>query len=354
MRSRSLVMTILALALAYFVAFPSAAQGQQPDLDGIKAYLLQQCAKLEENISALKEVADAYYGLSTQYDFDYSALWNQETETVRSLLLQARSSFLSANSAYELMEGIVAGVPALAPFDVDIDAGVPSGEGDGDVVRFDVPLPDGNVLRQPGNFFYLAELTLWGTNPEWTAQGVQPDLDGNGTVDFAEVLPDANVFKGIADAFLQKSRELSVEAKAWRPRESDAFTALVVMIPTMDEYFQAWKESRYVSGAQAVSPQFVATSRLQDIADILHGLQVVYTHIEPLISALDPAQAQQIEHELSALRDFVLQVLSQETAGVKFNPEDADLLGSEAQHRATAIAGQIAQAAAKLGIDIQG
>ena len=53
----------------------------------------------------------------------------------------------------------------------------------------------------------------------------------------------------------------------------DAFTALVVMTPTMSEYFEAWKNSRFVAGDKANEKAFVAASRLQDIADILGGLE---------------------------------------------------------------------------------
>ena len=44
------------------------------------------------------------------------------------------------------------------------------------------------------------------------------------------------------------------------------------MTPTMSEYFEAWKNSRFVAGAKAEEQGFVAASRLQDIADILGGL----------------------------------------------------------------------------------
>ena len=44
------------------------------------------------------------------------------------------------------------------------------------------------------------------------------------------------------------------------------------MTPTMSEYFEAWKNSRFVAGDKANEKAFVAASRLQDIADILGGL----------------------------------------------------------------------------------
>ena len=44
------------------------------------------------------------------------------------------------------------------------------------------------------------------------------------------------------------------------------------MTPTMSEYFEAWKNSRFVAGEKASEKAFVAASRLQDITDILGGL----------------------------------------------------------------------------------
>lgn len=338
---------------------PSKADSHQPpaakvDLSGTKSYLLSRSRDLVTETGGLKAVADAYYELAKVHNFDYAALWQKDAAAARAHVAAARGHFLKANPAYELMEGIVAGVSDLAQFDVDLDAGIAAADGTEDVVSFDVKLPDGTVLAKPGNFFFLAEVTLWGTKPEWTARGVAADLDGNGTVNFGEALPDANVLKGVADAFAAKSAELLTAAEAWNPTEADAFTALVVMIPTMDEYFGAWKESRYVAGDGAGSQQFVASSRLQDIADILSGLQVVYGSVKPSVVDVDAAQAAQIEGDLAGLRTFVQEILTKERGGQRFTAESADLFGSEAQQRATAIAGQITQAAAKLGVDIEG
>ena len=48
------------------------------------------------------------------------------------------------------------------------------------------------------------------------------------------------------------------------------------MTPTMSEYFEAWKNSRFIAGAEAEEKGFVATSRLQDIRDILGGIVLIY------------------------------------------------------------------------------
>jgi hypothetical protein len=333
-------------------AASAQASGQSPDLSKVNTYLVDKATALHTSTSDLQKTANEYYELAKASDFDYAALWSKEQTKVSELVLHAKNIFLTANSSYETMEGIVAGVSDLSHYDVDIDAGNPAGDGAEDVVSFDVKLPDGKTLEKPGNFFYLEELTLWGTNPDWAAQTVKPDLDGNGAVDFGEVLPDANVFKGFTDSFVEMSSSLLADAQAWKATPEDALTALVVMVPTMEEYFQAWKETRFVSGDQSTSQQFVAVSRLQDIADILSGLQIVYAEMKPTIAATDSAQADQTEAELTDLVNFVSGLYEQEKSGTKFKPEQADTFGADAQNKATAIAGQITQVAATMGIEI--
>ena len=101
--------------------------------------------------------------------------------------------FAEANPAYEEMEGIVAGVPRLAQYDVDIDAGTDASDPE-NAVSFSLELPSGETLKQPGNLFFVTETALYGTNPDFLAEGAKADLDGNGKVDFGEGLPDAEIF----------------------------------------------------------------------------------------------------------------------------------------------------------------
>jgi hypothetical protein len=209
------------------------------------------------------------------------------------------------------------------------------------------------VLSKPGNLFGVLETTLWGTNKDYVIADIEADLDGNGTLDFGEVLPDANVLKGTVDLFDQYAAELDSAAQAWEPTESDAFTSLVVMVPTMNEYLNSWKNSRFVAGEASTQNDFVVISRLSDIQDILSSLQIVYADVKPLIMTVNADQAGQIESDLNGLKEFVADVYQQEQGGRQFTPEEADQLGAEAQNRATAIAGQIAQMAASLGIAIE-
>ena len=73
------------------------------------------------------------------------------------------------------------------------------------------------MLRKPGNLFNLTEGMLWGTRPEFV--GAKVDLDGDGRVEFGEVLPDANVFKAAADAFvLYAASSTAPRRRGSRPR----------------------------------------------------------------------------------------------------------------------------------------
>ena len=138
----------------------------------------------------------------------------------------------------------------------------------------------------------------------------------------------------------------------WEPTPEDAFTALVTMIPTMNEYFEQWKLSVFVSGQASTQENFVAVSRLLDITGILNGLDVTYDNIKPTVTQTNPALSNQIDSGLDTLVAYVNDLYQQEQQGKQFTPEDADMLGSKAQDDATALAGQIAQAAALLNVEI--
>jgi Imelysin len=233
---------------------------------------------------------------------------------------------------------------------VILDAGSSAKEDPASAVPFDLKLPNGTVLRKPGNLFNLTEGMLWGLLPAYV--GAKVDLDGDRKQEFGEVLPEANVFKAAADAFVLYAGRLDRAARAWRPTPSDAFTSVVVMVPTMSEYFGQWKTSRFVLGDRASSASFNVVSRLSDIGDILGGLRVIYSGIRPAIAKVDAAQAAQTKRELDGLHGYVGKLRQQERGGRRFTPQQADVLGKDAQERATAIAGQVAQAAARLKVKI--
>ncbi len=335
-------------------AVESSAPGTAADLTGVKEYLAEHTGLLSGFAAELAAAAQEYFDLAEAAGFDYERLWAESADELEPLLQRLRDLWIEGNPYYERMEGVVAGTPALAEYDVIIDAGSSAAEDPESAVPFDLTLPDGTVLEQPGNLYSLTEGALWGTLPEELGRPSTPvDLDGDGSQDFGEVLPDAGLLLPAAQAFVRYAEELEAAGQAWQPSESDAFTALVVMVPTMSEYFGQWKESRFVAGDAATSEAFNVVSRLSDIRDILSGLQVVYAGVEPQVAAVDEARSAQTRRELDDLVAFVEDLYAQEQSGDGFTAEDADTLGEEAQERATAIAGQVSQAAAELGIAIE-
>ena len=328
---------------------PAAAQAA--DLGAIKTFLLEHTERLNTSVDLLQRDAQAYYDLAEAVDFDYAKLLQQDREAVATAIKELQGAHIQANPAYEEMEGVVAGVPSLADFDVIIDAGADKSDPE-NAVPFSLKTPAGKTYEQPGNFNYLIETAAYGTEPKFAAKGVEPDLDGDGKVSFGEAMPDADFYVTAAREFEKTTRELDAAAREWSPTPQDAFTALVVMTPTMSEYFDAWKNSRFVAGDKAKEKAFVAASRLQDIADILGGLETVYAGVQPRIAAVDTAQAEQTGRDLSALTDFAERLRDEEADGRTFDAEDAETLGTQAQDQAEAIAGQISQAAGKLNIPL--
>ncbi len=321
-------------------------------LGAIKDYLTDHSATLSEQATELRELGDEYYELAEAANFDYAKLVADNGEEVQRILDDSKAVFAEANPSYEEMEGIVAGVPRLAQYDVDIDAGADASDPE-NAVSFSLELPDGETLKQPGNLFFVTETTLFGTNPDFLAKGVKGDVDGDGKVAFGEGLPDANIYSAATKEFEEQARNLDADAQEFEPTPSDAFTAITVMTPTMSEYFEAWKNSRFIAGENASELGFVAASRLSDIADILEGLVLTYEQIEPQIEAENPQQAAQTKMELDELLAYVEDLRDQEADGKKFTAEEADTLGADAQRRAEAIAGQVTQAAQQLNIELQ-
>jgi hypothetical protein len=351
------VVAALVAALAVTVAAGTSAAAsssavQRANLAPTKTYLLSHTAKLRGFTTRFQAQANRYFALAKASDFDYAAIWASKRSAITPILARSKALWIEGNPYYERVEGVVAGTPSLAVYDVILDAGSSAKEDPASAVPFDLRLADGRVLRKPGNLFNLTEGMLWGTRPEYTANPVKTDLDGDGKLEFGETLPDAAVFKAAADAFVLYAGKLDRSSRAWKPSASDAFTAVVVMVPTMSEYFGQWKVSRFVLGTQAQGDAFNVVSRLSDIGDILGGLRVIYAGIRPAIASVDAEQAAQTKRELDSLWSFVSQLRTQERAGRRFTPEQADALGRTAQGRATAIAGQVTQAAARLKVKI--
>jgi len=357
----SLLVGVACLAIVAALASTAAASPARttatgaPNYAGVKTYLLARSKQLVIQLAGIQARSERYYALAKKERFSYPNLWRTHRAEVSSILLGLKPAFSRAHKAYEEEEGIIAGVPSLAQFDVIMDSGTSAADDPQTVVPFDLTLPNGKVFAKPGNFFHaLLEPTIWGTDRRFVAPGgVEADLDRDGTVGFGDVLPDANVLVATARSFVSYAKKSDAAARAWKPNASDVLTALVVMVPTVEGYFGEWKSSRAIAGSGTKEKAFVAHSRLVDVHGILSSLQNVYRGVRPLVAKAGTAQSARIGTALQQLTRFVDEIYAQERAGKKFTPKQADLLGGQAQQRANAIAGQISQVAGVLGIELK-
>jgi hypothetical protein len=330
-----------------------AIAGELPaiDLAAVKDYTAENGAGLEQYAGALAEQAGRYYDIIAGADFDYEAAWGANSEELAALVSDMRATWLSASEYYESAEGIVAGVPSLADYDLWLDAGPPASEAPGEAYEWTLELPSGETLESPGNLFHtLLEPALYGTNPDFV--GAQVDLDGDGEVTYTETLPEANILYGAAQALEQASSEMNDAVAAWEPTVEDAFTALLVMTPTMNEYFEQWKGSAAVAGEEAEEDAFVATSRLFDVTHILDGLNLTYDSLSVVVESADPALDEQIQTGYADLSGYVGGLYEDEQAGKQFSGEEADALGVEAQDQAQSLSALVAQAAEEAGVEL--
>ncbi len=349
----------LVAGATFLIANPLSAAAQSPtatpgvvDLAGLKTYMVDHAAKMEAGTAEVLTFAQSYYDEAKAEKFDYQKLWDAQGTALQKDLEHARDVWSNdAHGNYELNEGMVAGIPSLAYFDELIDAGPSAADDPTGALDFTIELPDGTKLVKPGNLFhYVTERQLWGTEDEWV--GLKVDFNGDGKFELGEALPNANALLGSVQALDHATAKLGTAIAGWQPNLDDAFTALVVMIPTMDGYFNEWKLSPFVLGDKSTQKGLVARSRLIDVLGILSGLDLTYNTVSPLITAQSAAIESQIRTELDGLIGFVQNLSDKEAAGTRYTPDQADQFGSELQARASSLAGQISQAAGLVGAAI--
>ncbi|MEO9299907.1 imelysin family protein [Devosia alba] len=342
--------TTLIVASLLVTAAPVWALTETEGLAQVKAFTLEHNARLVIEAQRLRDTVIDYTGSIAVHGGDYAAAWSAEGPALAALVTSIRASWLAASNQYETIEGIVAGIPSLAHYDLILDAGNP-GSADEDIAEYDLTLPDGTVLVRPGSLFHsISEPLFWGTDAAHARQAA--DLNDDGQIGAGEVLFDANLALGAANGLVKWSERLLADMEAWEPNRDDAFAAVITMTPTVGDYFSEWKESQFLGGESAA---FVAQSRLVDVLGIMSGCQRMYVNaIAPVVATDDPALDASIAAAYEELLSLVSETRTREEAGDQFTVEEADALGSEAQDIAERIVAQVLQTAAKHGVKIGG
>lgn len=339
----------LATVMVFSACTPKASeQGDnsgalnEVNLSAVKDYTLENSENMKKSTDAMAQTANEYFKIIEANQFDYQQVWDNQALEIVSLIEKMKENWLDASYYYESEEGIIAGVPSLAEYDVWLDAG-PSGEEDPvEAKDWALELADGRIIEKPGNFFHhLLEPSIWGTDPEFVAFRTQ-----------SETLPDAYIVLAASEGIDIATAEMIESVKDWEPTVEDAFAALTTMIPTMSEYFEQWKLSYFIAGQNSEEQAFVAVSRLFDINGILKGLKLTYDNLSPAVADVDPELDSRINDDFARLISFVDDLYQDEQRGRVFTAEEADQYGTQAQEMAEQLVGMVAQAAELLNVQI--
>ena len=312
----------------------------------VKTYLVDTLKKVKAQSADFVKNTTEYAKLSTDAGGPEKA-WAADKAKIEALVKAMQENYKGMDSfGYETVEGIVAGVEKFAHYDVYLDAGLPKSEGAPEEVSpLKLTLSTGDLIDQEGaGFTYIIEPALWGGDKRWV---LSLDLNGDGQIAARESLPRPEVLTAVAADTDKKVGELLAEAEAWAPTETDCYDAMVAMTPTLSDYFEDWKESRYNEQA---SGRFFAVSRLSDMTGIMKSCAVMYAAVGPAVKAKDKALHKAIDSGFNDIFLFLTEIERAEAKSAAFKVAQIDELAAQAKAKTDKLVPQIKQAAALVGV----
>ena len=285
--------------------------------------------------------SEAYSALIAANGGSIEAAYKAEPKKIEQLIAKMQENYKAMDSfGYETIEGIVAGVPSLADYDIYLDAGVPASEGPEDVAPVVLDLGNGQTIDKQGSLFtYIIEPMLWGGDSRW----VTP-VDGG-----KKLLPRPEILAAAANDVKKKLGELLADAKAWNASVSDCFGAMIIMTPTLSDYFEDWKESRY---AKEKSGRFQAVSRVSDMRGIMGSCQVMYEAVEGQVAEKDKSLAKSVDAGFKGIMSFLDKIEKREKQG-EIRGAEIDELATQAKEQTDKLVPQIEQSAAVVGVRVE-
>jgi len=285
--------------------------------------------------------SEAYSALIAAHGGSVEAAYKAEPKKIDQLVAKMQENYKAMDSfGYETIEGIVAGVSSLAEYDIYLDAGVPASEGPEDVAPVVLDLGNGQKIDKQGSLFtYIIEPMLWGGDSRW----VTP-VDGG-----KKLLPRPEILTAAAKDVNKKLGELLADAKAWNASVGDCFGAMIVMTPTLSDYFEDWKESRY---AKEKSGRFQAVSRVSDMRGIMGSCQVMYEAVEGQVAEKDKSLAKSVDAGFKGIMGFLDKIEKREKQG-EIKGAEIDELATQAKEKTDKLVPQIEQSAAVVGVKVE-
>ena len=330
----------LLLSLSIFSLLPVAVHAAGT-AESVKSYLVKKLDKIQGASEDFVKNSDAYAALVAANGGTVEAAYKAKPKDMEKLVARMQENYKAMDSyGYETVEGIVAGVDSLAHYDIYLDAGVPASEGPDDVAPVVLDLGNGKKIVKEGALFtFIIEPALWGGDKRW----VVPVGDG-------KTMPRPEVLVAAAKDVNKKIGELVADANAWNASVSDCFGAMVVMTPTLSDYFEDWKESRY---SKDKSGRFQAVSRVSDMRGIMGSCQVMYDAEENDVSTKDKSLAKSVSSGFKEIMAFLDKIEAREKQG-EIKGAEIDELATQAKEKTDKLVPQIEQSAAVSGVKIQG
>ena len=327
-------------ALLFLGVFAAGASDEQTAAS-VKSYLLKGLEKVNAASQDFVANSEAYSALIAANGGSVEAAYKAEPKKIDQLVARMQENYKAMDSfGYETIEGIVAGVSSLAEYDIYLDAGVPASEGPEDVAPVVLDLGNGQKIDKQGSLFtYIIEPMLWGGDSRW----VTP-VDGG-----TKLLPRPEILTAAAKDVNKKLGELLADAKAWNASVSDCFGAMIVMTPTLSDYFEDWKESRY---AKEKSGRFQAVSRVSDMRGIMGSCQVMYEAVEGQVAEKDKSLAKSVDAGFKGIMGFLDKIEKREKQG-EIKGAEIDELATQAKEKTDKLVPQIEQSAAVVGVKVE-
>lgn len=337
--------------LASGIALSLLPTAQAADVSEVKSYLVNTLEKVKKASADFVVNADAYSKLVAEQGGPEKAYVAKKGE-VQKLVSKMQDNYKAMDSfGYETVEGIVAGVEKFAHYDIYLDAGLPKGEGQPEEISpLKLKLSTGETIdREGAGFTYIIEPALWGGSKKLV---VPVDLDGDGKLAARESLPRPEVLTAVAADTDKKLGELLADAKAWQPTVADCYQAMVAMTPTLSDYFEDWKESRY---SKEASGRFYAVSRISDMQGIMKSCAVMYRAVQDTVKPKDKALAKSIDTGFKDIFTFLDDLEAREKKNAtSLKPAVIDEMANQAKTKTDKLVPQIKQAAALSGVKVSG
>ena len=307
----------------------------------VKSYLLQKLEKMTTASEDFVKNSEGYSALVADHGGSVEAAYKADPKQMQKLVAKLQDDYKAMDSfGYETVEGIVAGVPSLADYDIYLDAGVPASEGpEGVAPVVLVPVNGEKIDKQGSLFTYIIEPMLWSGDKRWVVS-----VDSG-----KKSLPRPEVLSAAAKDANKKLGELLADAKSWNATISDCFGAMVVMTPTLSDYFEDWKESRY---SKEKSGRFQAVSRVSDMRGIMGSCQVMYEAVEKKVAEKDKSLAKSIDSGFKGIMSFLDKIDAREKEG-EIKGAEIDELATQAKEKTDKLVPQIQQSAAVIGVKVE-